>query len=61
MRPEEIPGLAEHAETIWTPEAMLNLRAAFARLLADARQGTRRQVLFLVPPTSARGRCTSSC
>ena len=50
MRPEEVPGLSAHAETIWTPEAMLSLRAAFARLLADARQGRRRRVLFLVPP-----------
>jgi NADH dehydrogenase FAD-containing subunit len=52
MRAEEVPGLAEHAETIWTPEAMLKLRAAFARLLADARDGTRRRVLFLVPPNN---------
>ncbi len=52
MRPAEIPGLAEHAETIWTPEAMLSLRAAFARLLADARQNKRRRVLFLVPPNN---------
>ncbi len=52
MRPEEIPGLREYAETIWTPEAMLGLRAAFARLLADARQGQHRKVLFLVPPNN---------
>jgi sulfide:quinone oxidoreductase len=52
MRPAEIPGLAEHAETIWTPEAMLSLRAAFVRLLADARRGIERRVLFLVPPNN---------
>ncbi len=51
-RPEEIPGLREYAETIWTPEAMLGLRAAFARLLADARQGQHRKVLFVVPPNN---------
>ncbi len=52
LRPAEIAGLAEHAETIGTPEAMLSLRAAFARLLADARQNQRRRVLFLVPPNN---------
>ena len=52
MRPQEVPGLVEHAETIWTPQAMLSLRAAFARLLADARSGARRRVLFLVPPNN---------
>jgi sulfide:quinone oxidoreductase len=52
IRPEEIPGLAEHAETIWTPEAMVSLRGAFARLLADARASRRRRVLFLVPPNN---------
>ena len=52
MRSAEVPGLLEHAETIWTPEAMLRLRAAFARVLADARAGKHRQVLFLVPPNN---------
>ena len=28
MRPEEVPGLKEHAETIWTPREMLKLRLA---------------------------------
>jgi sulfide:quinone oxidoreductase len=49
-RPAEIPGLAEYAEMIATPEGMLKLRARFARLLADAGGGKRRRVLFLVPP-----------
>lgn len=52
MRPEEVPGLADHAETIWTPDAMVSLRGAFGRLLADARAGKRRRVLFLVPPNN---------
>ncbi|HXF96245.1 MAG TPA: FAD-dependent oxidoreductase [Gemmatimonadales bacterium] len=52
MRPAEVPGLETHAETIWTVEAMLKLRAALATLLADARQGKPRRVLFLVPPNN---------
>jgi NADH dehydrogenase FAD-containing subunit len=52
MRPVEIPGLAEHAETIWTPEAMLRLRTALGRLLEEVRGGNRRRVLFLVPPNN---------
>lgn len=52
MRAEEIPGLEEHAETIWTPEGMLRLRGAFQKLLEDARHGRSRRVLFLVPPNN---------
>jgi sulfide:quinone oxidoreductase len=52
MRAEEVPGLAEHAISTWTPEDMLSLRQAFAGLLAAARRGTRRRVLFLVPPNN---------
>lgn len=51
MRPDEIPGLREHAQTIWTPEDMLRLRAAFASLL-ESTPGKRRRVLFLVPPNN---------
>jgi len=50
MRPAEVPGLAEHANTIWTPQEMLRLRGSFQALLEDAREGSRRRVLFLVPP-----------
>lgn len=50
MRPVEVPGLAEHANTIWTPQEMLRLRRSLERLLEDAAQGDRRRVLFLVPP-----------
>jgi NADH dehydrogenase FAD-containing subunit len=50
MRPEEIPGLNEYAQTIWTPEAMLRLREAYQQLLEDAQRKQRRRVLFLVPP-----------
>jgi NADH dehydrogenase FAD-containing subunit len=52
MRPQEIPGLAEYAETIWTPADMLRLRGAYSTLLAGAKEGKRRQVLFLVPPNN---------
>ena len=52
MRPEEIPGLAEHAATIWTPQSMLGVRARFERVRADAKAGRRSRVLFLVPPNN---------
>jgi sulfide:quinone oxidoreductase len=50
MSPEEIPGLGEHAATIWTPETMLDLRRRFANLRDAARAGGEQRVLFLVPP-----------
>jgi sulfide:quinone oxidoreductase len=49
MRPEEIPGLPEHTESIWTNEEMLSLRAALGSLKEDASRGEKREVLFLVP------------
>lgn len=52
MRAEEVPGLAEHASTIWTPEEMLRLRTALQDLLEKARAGQRREVLFLVSPNN---------
>jgi sulfide:quinone oxidoreductase len=52
MRPEEIPGLAEHAATIWTPHSMLGVRERFERVRADARAGRRSRVLFLIPPNN---------
>ena len=39
MRSEEVPGLAEHAETIWTVEDMLRLRGALERLVSDVAAG----------------------
>ena len=50
MRPEEIPGLAEHARTIWTPAQMRSLGAALDRVRSAAESGTIPHVLFLVPP-----------
>jgi len=52
MVPGEVPGLAEFAQTIWTPEDMLRLREAYARLLDEARSGQKRRLLFLVPPNN---------
>lgn len=52
MRPEEIPDLGFYAETIWTPEEMLSLRAKLERLVAEAGEGRERRVLFAVPPNN---------
>ncbi len=52
MRPGEVPGLEEHALTIWTPEEMLRLREAYGRLVEEARAGRHKEVLFLVPPNN---------
>jgi NADH dehydrogenase FAD-containing subunit len=52
MRPGEIPGLAEHAATIWTPASMLGVRERFERVAAGAKDGRRTRVLFLVPPNN---------
>ena len=50
MRPSEIPGLKEHAITVWTPEEMMRLREGLEKVVAAAREGHRQRVLFLVPP-----------
>jgi sulfide:quinone oxidoreductase len=52
MRPQEIPGLAEHAATIWTPESMLGVRERFEQVRDSAQQGSRSRVLFLIPPNN---------
>ena len=52
MRPEEIPGLVEHAVTVWTPEDMLKLRDRIAEVIERAQRGVRSRVLFLVPPNN---------
>ena len=52
MRAEEIPGLAENSIAIWTPDDMLRLRKAFDELAQAGRAGSRRRVLFLVPPAN---------
>jgi sulfide:quinone oxidoreductase len=52
LRPAEIPGLQEHAVTVWTPEEMLRLREALKKLVEEARSGMRRRLLFLIPPNN---------
>ncbi|HEY7304046.1 MAG TPA: FAD-dependent oxidoreductase [Bryobacteraceae bacterium] len=52
MRPEEIPGLREHAITLWTPEEMLRLRHSYARLVEKAREKETQRLLFLIPPNN---------
>lgn len=50
MRPQEIPGLAEYAQTIWTPDQMRSLGASLEKLRAAVESGKPQHVLFLVPP-----------
>jgi len=52
MRPGEVPGLQEHAHSIWTPSDMLRLRSSIGDIVRTAREGKRVQVLFLVPPNN---------
>jgi NADH dehydrogenase FAD-containing subunit len=50
MRPEEVPGLAEHAETIWTPRQMSSLGRSLRWAVERAREGAEQTILFSVPP-----------
>ncbi|MDH5750796.1 MAG: FAD-dependent oxidoreductase [Deltaproteobacteria bacterium] len=52
MRPEEIPGMSQYAQTIFTPDEMLKLRASLGALKERAREGKRQKLLFLVPPNN---------
>jgi len=52
MKPEEIPGLAEHGSTIWTPETMLTLRRTVERIVERGKAGTPTTVLLLIPPNN---------
>ncbi|MDH4248873.1 MAG: FAD-dependent oxidoreductase [Deltaproteobacteria bacterium] len=52
MRPEEVPGMSEHAESIFTPSAMMSLRRSIQRVIEQARQGQDKKVVFLVPPNN---------
>ncbi|HYZ91579.1 MAG TPA: FAD-dependent oxidoreductase [Actinomycetota bacterium] len=52
MRPEEIPGLTEHAAQIFTVDAMLDLRRRLDKVLIRAEAGRRSDVLFVVPPNN---------
>jgi sulfide:quinone oxidoreductase len=48
----EVPGLAEHAATIWTTDSMLGVRERFERVRDRAKSGEASSVLFLVPPNN---------
>jgi sulfide:quinone oxidoreductase len=48
----EVPGLAEHAATIWTTDSMLEVRRRFRDACDRARRGERQRVVFLVPPNN---------
>lgn len=52
MRPDEIPGLAEHAETIWTPSSMEKLGSRLNDIAKSAGQRQRSRILFAVPPNN---------
>lgn len=52
MRPDEIPGLAANANTIWSPEEMMRLRTSFDEVLKRAIAGRTSRVRFLVPPNN---------
>jgi sulfide:quinone oxidoreductase len=48
----EVPGLAEHAATIWTTDSMLEVRKRFEQARVRAGRGERQRILFLVPPNN---------
>lgn len=50
MAPEEIPGVADFAETIWTPAEMTSLGEKLEQSIAKARSGQEETILFTVPP-----------
>jgi sulfide:quinone oxidoreductase len=52
MRADEVPGLEEHAATIWTPERMSDLGRRLADLEGRVRGGAHQRVLFVVPPNN---------
>lgn len=52
MRSQEIPGLCEHAITVWTTDEMMRLRDRIDWAKERARANTRTRFLFLVPPNN---------
>jgi sulfide:quinone oxidoreductase len=48
-RPQEIPGLREHALTMWDSAGALTLQERFTHLRGQAREGASQRVLFVVP------------
>ncbi|MBS0204579.1 MAG: FAD-dependent oxidoreductase [Planctomycetes bacterium] len=52
MRSKEIPGLYEHAITVWTPDDMLRLRDRIAWAKERAAGNNRTRFVFLIPPNN---------
>lgn len=52
MRSTEIPGLYEHAITVWTPDDMFRLRDRIEWAIERAAGNHRTRFLFLVPPNN---------
>jgi sulfide:quinone oxidoreductase len=52
MRPDEVPGLREHGTSIWTAAEMAALGERLRDLVGPNGDGTRRTILFLVPPNN---------
>jgi len=50
MSPDEIPGLREHAQQVWTPGQMHQLGERLQWIAQNAPHGHVQKVLFLVPP-----------
>lgn len=57
MRPEEIPGLKEHALTLWTIEEMIRLRDSLQKVIEKSDSDGNQKILFLVPPNN---KCSGS-
>jgi sulfide:quinone oxidoreductase len=47
---QAVPGLQEHAASIWGPAEMTTLRERFTHVRGRAREGSRQRALFVVPP-----------
>ena len=56
MHSEEIPGMSDYANSIWTPDEMLRLRVALEHTIERVRRGMRQKLVFLIPPGN---RCAS--
>ena len=52
MHSEEIPGLRDHAVTVWNPSDMFRLRDRIHWALSRAADNERTRFLFLVPPNN---------
>jgi sulfide:quinone oxidoreductase len=52
VRTDELPGLNEHAQTIWTAADMAALGAKLRALVYASVDGRKRTILFLVPPNN---------